>query len=131
MKKIFLALMAVAGLATCAQAQTTYNMNVRLNDGTVVTYAADDVAEVTFDEAEQPYNILTEEFIPDAVLRDYIKTNIANGEDVYTNIQAAAYNGVININHCGCLTSRAWSFSPTCRNSTARESTSKPSTSAH
>ena len=44
MKKIFLALMAVAGLATCAQAQTTYNMNVRLNDGTVVTYAADDVA---------------------------------------------------------------------------------------
>ena len=98
MKKIFLALMAVAGLATCAQAQTTYNMNVRLNDGTVVTYAADDVAEVTFDEAEQPYNILTEEFIPDAVLRDYIKTNIANGEDVYTNIQAASYNGAININ---------------------------------
>ncbi len=98
MKKIFLALMAVAGLATCAQAQTTYNMNVRLNDGTVVTYAADDVAEVTFDEAERPYNILTEEFIPDAVLRDYIKTNIANGEDVYTNIQAAAYNGAININ---------------------------------
>lgn len=98
MKKIFLVLMAIAGLATCAWAQTTYNMNVRLNDGTVVTYAADDVAEVTFEEAEQPFNILTEEFIPDAVLRDYIKTNIANGEDVYTNVQAAAYNGVININ---------------------------------
>lgn len=98
MKKIFLVLMAIAGLATCAWAQTTYNMNVRLNDGTVVTYAADDVAEVTFEEAEQPFNILTEEFIPDAVLRDYIKTNIANGEDVYTNVQAAAYNGAININ---------------------------------
>jgi hypothetical protein len=96
MKKIFFALMAVAGLATCAQAQTTYNMNVRLNDGTIVTYAADDVAEVTFDEVEV-FNILTEERIPDAVLRDYIKANIANGEDVYTNIQAAAYSGSIDI----------------------------------
>lgn len=97
MKKIFLALMTIAGIATYAHAQTTYNMNVRLNDGTVVTYAADDVAEVTFEEAQEPFNILTEEHIPDANLRSYIQTEIANGAETYTNIHAAAYTGTINL----------------------------------
>ena len=97
MKKIFIALMAIAGIATCANAQTTYNMNVHLNDGTVVTYAADDVAEVTFQEVEV-FNILTEEHIPDLALRTYIQSEIANGAEVYTNLQAAAYEGSINLN---------------------------------
>lgn len=96
MKKIFIALMAVASIATCANAQTTYNMNVRLNDGTVVTYAADDVVEVTFDQVEV-FNILTEEHIPDAALRAYIQENIADGAETYTNLQAAAYTGAIDL----------------------------------
>ena len=99
MKKIFIALMVFAAIATCANAQTTYNMNVRLNDGTVVSYPADNVIEVTFTEGqpEEVINLLDPTVTPDATFRGWIKTNLANGEEVYTNVQAAAYTGGITI----------------------------------
>lgn len=99
MKKIFIALMAIAGITTCINAQTVYNMNVRLNDGTVVTYPADNVVEVTFTEGqpEEVINLLDPAVTPDATFRSWIKTNLANGEDVYTNLQALAYTGAIRL----------------------------------
>lgn len=101
MKKIFIALMATIGLATCAWAQTAYDMNVKLKNGSVFTYAADDVDEVTFTEqevVEDEFNILTSTYIPDAGLRNYIKDHIAEGASVYTNLQAKRYRGMISIN---------------------------------
>jgi Leucine-rich repeat (LRR) protein len=47
--------------------------------------------------AVSSFNILTEEHIPDATFREWVKTEIANGSDSYTNTEAAAYTGTINV----------------------------------
>lgn len=44
-------------------------------------------------ELPEEYNILSEEFIPNAAFREWIKTNIAGGKDTYTNKEAATYDG--------------------------------------
>lgn len=41
----------------------------------------------------EDFNILTEEFIPDRKLREYIKNNFAPESDELTNLQAAGING--------------------------------------
>ena len=58
--------------------------------------------EVTIvrEEPEPPvveFNILTEEYIPDPLFRQYVKDSIAGGADTFTNLQAAEYNGAINL----------------------------------
>lgn len=100
MKQIFLAL--IAALMVISAAAQTYNMEVSLKNGTKVTLAADSVVDVRFVESgEQPpaeeFNILSEEYIPDEALRDYIKQNIAQGADTYTNVQAWYYTGDIDL----------------------------------
>lgn len=92
MKRLILALLA-AVIMTTAAAQT-YNMEVSLKNGNKITLAADSVSEVRF-KAMEVYNILTEKHIPDTILLNYIKRNIARGADTYTNIQASQYTGAI------------------------------------
>lgn len=94
MKRIILALLS-AGIVATASAQT-YNMEISLKNGNKLTLAADSVNDVRFKSVEV-FNILSEKYIPDEVLREYIKTNIAGGSETYTNIQASQYNGAISL----------------------------------
>lgn len=100
MKKIIIinVLLVLAIMGVKAQ---SYNMVIKLATGEVVSYPADEVMEVTFSEVTDPiteeFNILDEEHVKDAVLRQYIVDNLANGSDTYTNVQAAAYTGEINL----------------------------------
>lgn len=92
MKRLILAMLAAVIMATAAA--QTYNMEVSLKNGNKITLAADSVSEVRF-KAMEVYNILTEKHIPDTILLNYIKRNIARGADTYTNIQASQYTGTI------------------------------------
>lgn len=78
-----------------------YYMEITLSDGTKHYFPADKVSEVRFvDESVVPgetFNILTEEYIPDAVLRNTIKEQVANGAETLTNVEAAAYTGGITL----------------------------------
>lgn len=99
MKHILLSIMTLAvGLSTSAQ---SYQMEITLSDGTKQYFPAEKVREVRFvDESEKPeqsFNILTEEYIPDAVLRNTIKEQVANGNETLTNVEAAAYTGGITL----------------------------------
>lgn len=47
----------------------------------------------------QTFNILTEEYVPDPIFRAWIDTNLAGGTGVYTNEDAAAYDGEIFIGY--------------------------------
>lgn len=88
-------LMAVA-LSGSAE---TWNMEISLKNGSKQLIPADSVSEVRFVESQstKEFNILTEEYIPDATLRNYIKATAANGADTYTNIQAAQFSGTFNL----------------------------------
>lgn len=95
MKKIIFSILSImAGMSVMSQ---TYNMEVILVDGTKQVIPADNVTEVKFVEAnpDEPteFNILTEEFIPDAALRSAIKEQVAGGKETLTNVEAASYSG--------------------------------------
>ena len=72
-----------------------WNMEITLKNGTKQTIPADSVSEVRFVETPhtQAFNILTEQYIPDANLRNYIQKTAANGADSLSNVQAAQYTG--------------------------------------
>lgn len=94
-KYIFFVFTLMASLTGLSQ---TYNMEVILNNGTKQVFPADNVSEVRFvvstdDPSQQEFNILTEEYIPDAELRKAIKTQVAEGRETLTNKEAAAYTG--------------------------------------
>ncbi|MGN0210114.1 MAG: leucine-rich repeat domain-containing protein [Muribaculaceae bacterium] len=94
-KYIFFVFTLMASLTGLSQ---TYNMEVILNDGSKQVIPADNVSEVRFvvstdDPSQQEFNILTEEYIPDAGLRKAIKTQVAEGRETLTNKEAAAYTG--------------------------------------
>lgn len=76
-------------------AAQTWNMEITLKNGTKQTIPADSVSEVRFVETPhtQAFNILTEQYIPDATLRNYIQKTAANGADSLSNVQAAHYTG--------------------------------------
>lgn len=101
MKRLILALLAAVIMVTAAA--QTYNMEVSLKNGNKVTLAADSVSEVRFVKAEapKPFNILTEEYIPDAKLRELIQTQVAKGEKTLTNVQAAEYTGTLDLDKVG------------------------------
>ena len=95
MKKLFFSILSImAGMSAMSQ---TYNMEITLSDGTKQLIPADNVTEVRFVEANQDipaeFNILTEEYIPDAVLRSAIKDQVAGGSETLTNVEAASYEG--------------------------------------
>ena len=95
MKYLVLSILTViAGLTAVAQ---NYNMEITLSDGTKQYIPADKVSEVRFvTDSETPgqaFNILTEEYIPDGVLRNAIKEQVARGSETLTNVEAAAYTG--------------------------------------
>lgn len=48
---------------------------------------------------DRTFNILTEEFVPDSVFRAWIDGHLAGGTGVYTNEEAAAYDGEISIGY--------------------------------
>lgn len=76
-------------------AAQNWNMEITLKNGTKQTIPADSVSEVRFVETPhtQAFNILTEQYIPDANLRNYIQKTAANGADSLSNVQAAHYTG--------------------------------------
>ena len=95
MKHLLLSILTVtAGLTAVAQ---NYNMEITLSDGTKQYIPADKVSEVRFvTDSETPgqaFNILTEEYIPDGVLRNAIQEQVAKGSETLTNVEAAAYTG--------------------------------------
>ena len=51
MKKILLSIIAIMGFGMAANAQKTYNMKITKTTGEVIVMAADDVQDVTFEEA--------------------------------------------------------------------------------
>lgn len=99
MKRLILALLAAVIMATAAA--QTYNMEVSLKNGNKITVAADSVSEVRFVKVttspEDVFNILTEEYIPDPVLRDSIRSQVAKGAETLTNIEAAKYTGILSL----------------------------------
>ncbi len=99
MKRLILALLAAVIMATAAA--QTYNMEVSLKNGNKITVAADSVSEVRFVKVttspEDVFNILTEEYIPDPVLRDSIRSQVAKGAETLTNIAAAKYTGKLEL----------------------------------
>ncbi len=80
-------------------AAQAWNMEITLKNGTKQVIPADSVSEVRFVEHTpiQEFNILTEQYIPDAVLRNYIKNTAADSADTFTNVQAAQYTGTFNL----------------------------------
>lgn len=109
MKKLIFTLLSAIIMFT-AGAQT-YNMEVSLKNGSKVTVAADSVVDVRFVKAEvEEFNILTEECIPDEIFRNYVKDVIAGGADEFTNVQAAQYDGEINIAYQAVTTARGVEF---------------------
>ena len=95
MKKYMVFVMALMSAMTGMS--QTYNMEVVLKDGTKQVFSADNVSEVRFvDSAKEPsqeFNILTEEYIPDAEMRKAIQAQVAGGQETLTNIEAACYEG--------------------------------------
>ena len=92
MKHLVLSILTVAaGLTAVAQ---NYNMEITLSDGTKQYIPADKVTEVRFvTDSETPgqaFNILTEEYIPDGVLRNAIQEQVAKGSETLTNVEVAA-----------------------------------------
>lgn len=79
-------------------AAQTWNMEITLSNGSKQVIPADSVSEVRF-VASQPteFNILTDQYIPDATLRNYIKNTAADSADTFTNVQAANYTGTFNL----------------------------------
>ncbi len=88
-------LMAVA-LSGSAE---TWNMEISLKNGSKQLIPADSVSEVRFVESQstKEFNILTEEYIPDNTLREYIKNTAADSADTFTNLQAAKYTGSFDL----------------------------------
>lgn len=80
-------------------AAQTWNMEITLKNGSKQVIPADSVSEVRFVENTpiQEFNILTEQYIPDANLRNYIKKTAAAGADSFTNVQAAQYTGSFDL----------------------------------
>lgn len=113
MKKILLLATCVATM-TIASAQTSgYNMIVKLTNGSTYTVPADSVDEVTFQPVsgeDEVFNILDEEHIPNAKFRQYVYENIANHQDVFTNVQAAAYTGELNLVGCDLANSQGLEY---------------------
>lgn len=97
MKKVILSSLAMASMAIMSA--QVYNMQINLKDGTNQTIPADNISEVVFIEAQSGdyTNILTSEFIPDPVLLDSIRSQVANGALVLTPNQAAEYTGGLEI----------------------------------
>lgn len=96
MKKYIFSLFSL--MASLTGLSQTYNMEVILSNGTKQAFPVDNVSEVRFvlstdDPSQQEFNILTEEYIPDAELRKAIKTQVAEGRETLTNKEAAAYTG--------------------------------------
>ena len=98
MKKLIPSVIAFATVMG-ASAQS-YNMEILLKNGSTTTISTEEISEVRFVESApvEAFNILTEEYIPDSALRDAIKAQVANGSDVLTNVEAAAYNGALELN---------------------------------
>lgn len=48
---------------------------------------------------DKTFNLLAEEYVPDPVFREWIDSNLAGGTGVYTNEDAAAYDGEISIGY--------------------------------
>lgn len=94
-----LLLSAVSTLIALTGAAQTYDMEIILKDGSKQTIAADKVSEVRFVEStgQDEFNILTEEYIPDGVLRNTIKEQVADGKETLTNVEAAKYTGGITL----------------------------------
>lgn len=94
-----LILTSISAIVALTAMSQTYNMEITLKDGSIQTIPADNVSEVRFVEAsqtpEEVFNILTEQYIPDNVLRAAIKQQVAAGQDILTNLEAAEYSGGI------------------------------------
>lgn len=57
------------------------------------------------EDPDRAFNILTEEYVPDSVFRAWIDGHLAGGTGIYTNEEAAAYDGEIYIGYCDDLES--------------------------
>ena len=103
MKRFFTAAACLAMMAgATAQTDNNFEMRVKLTDGTTQIFKVAQVDKVTFahegeEDPSEAVNILDEAHIPNATILNWVKNNLADGGDVYTDQQAAAYTGEINL----------------------------------
>ncbi len=85
----------MVALGAFASAPSTFGQQAifHLKNGEQVVYDEADLDHISFEPAPvEPFNILTEEYIPDPVFREYVKKYCARGSSTYTNEQAAQYS---------------------------------------
>lgn len=108
MKHTILGLMTLCAAAGVTSTATAQNATVYLKNGQQIVYTADELDYIEFAEApaiSEDENILTPSMMPDAILRDVINTELANGSGVFTIKQAAAYTKPLDLSEYTDITS--------------------------